>query len=256
MLSSTLETGERPLRYCLTEKACKGVLRRAAENGRTLPEPLGTVLRSIASGKARPGQPVPVDRRVACGEGGPPAVCVADSTAKAAIDEELCGTLKSGGDPPWVVCGGDEPVGTLTARDFKGVSNQYVEEGKVVCTPADGGLDGYIARRITPTEAERLQGFPDGHTDLSGCDSDAVCSSVCGSLGIEAADKAAAVRRNVARWSVECPDGPRYKAVGNSMPVPVMLWLGQRIEAVEEEVRLLGADDGDSVAGSLPPRGA
>ena len=31
----------------------------------------------------------------------------------------------------------------------------------------------------------------------------------------------------------ECPDGPRYKAIGNSMAVPVMRWLGERIEAVD-----------------------
>ena len=31
-----------------------------------------------------------------------------------------------------------------------------------------------------------------------------------------------------------CPDGPRYKALGNSMPVPVMHWIGERIEKVEE----------------------
>lgn len=53
-------------------------------------------------------------------------------------------------------------------------------------------------RRLTPIECERLQGFPDGYTD---------------------------VRET-------CPDGPRYKALGNSMAVPVMRWIGQRIEAL------------------------
>jgi len=33
----------------------------------------------------------------------------------------------------------------------------------------------------------------------------------------------------------ECPDGPRYKALGNSMAVPVMAWIGQRIAAVAEQ---------------------
>jgi DNA (cytosine-5)-methyltransferase 1 len=50
-------------------------------------------------------------------------------------------------------------------------------------------------RKLTPTECERLQGFPDGYTDIM----------------------------------PETPDGPRYKALGNSMAVPVMRWIGERI---------------------------
>ena len=60
-------------------------------------------------------------------------------------------------------------------------------------------------RRLTPTECERLQGFPDNYTQ------------------IEWRNKAAE----------ECPDGPRYKAMGNSMAVPVMRWIGERIQMVE-----------------------
>ncbi|EOZ8928457.1 Dam family site-specific DNA-(adenine-N6)-methyltransferase [Enterobacter cloacae] len=58
-------------------------------------------------------------------------------------------------------------------------------------------------RRLTPIECERLQGFPDNHT-------------LIGWRGKDAA---------------ECPDGPRYKAIGNSMAVPVMRWIGERIAA-------------------------
>ena len=57
-------------------------------------------------------------------------------------------------------------------------------------------------RRLTPIECERLQGFPDGYTD------------------IKPNGKPTA-------------DGPRYKALGNSMAVPVMAWIGERIAAVE-----------------------
>ena len=74
---------------------------------------------------------------------------------------------------------------------------------------ASGGSSrSYIAqsavRRLTPRECERLQGFPDDYTLIPwrGKDAD------------------------------QCPDGPRYKALGNSMAVPVMHWIGQRIEAV------------------------
>ncbi len=61
---------------------------------------------------------------------------------------------------------------------------------------------GSAVRRLTPTECERLQGFPDGWTN------------------VPYRGKAAA-------------DGPRYKALGNSMAVPCMAWIGRRIAAVE-----------------------
>ena len=58
-------------------------------------------------------------------------------------------------------------------------------------------------RRLTPVECERLQGFPDGYTNIPW------------------------------RNKTESPDGPRYKAMGNSMAVPVMRWIGERIAAVK-----------------------
>jgi DNA (cytosine-5)-methyltransferase 1 len=60
-------------------------------------------------------------------------------------------------------------------------------------------------RRLTPVECERLQGFPDGYTEIPW-------------------------RKKPA---TECPDGPRYKALGNSMAVPVMAWIGKRISMVQ-----------------------
>ena len=57
-------------------------------------------------------------------------------------------------------------------------------------------------RRLTPTECERLQGFPDGYTAIPW-------------------------RKKPAS---ECPDGPRYKALGNSWAVPVARWIGHRIQ--------------------------
>ena len=60
-------------------------------------------------------------------------------------------------------------------------------------------------RRLTPVECEKLQGFPPNWTKIP--------------------------YRN--KSADQCPDGPRYKACGNSMAVPVMRWIGQRIEYVE-----------------------
>jgi DNA (cytosine-5)-methyltransferase 1 len=60
-------------------------------------------------------------------------------------------------------------------------------------------------RRLTPKECERLQGFPDDWTKIP--------------------------YRN--KPADQCPDGPRYKACGNSMAVPVMRWIGQRIQLID-----------------------
>jgi len=59
-------------------------------------------------------------------------------------------------------------IGTLQARDYKGVGNQYVEENKLVVSDneqSNDNVEDSIVRRLTPTECERLQGFPDGWTD-------------------------------------------------------------------------------------------
>jgi len=72
----------------------------------------------------------------------------------------------------------------------------------------------YIVRRLTPRECERLQGFPDDWTKIP-------------------------YRGKPAE---NCPDGPRYKACGNSMAVPVMRWIGERIEWVEEIMEEIGGE--------------
>ncbi|MEP8956055.1 Dam family site-specific DNA-(adenine-N6)-methyltransferase [Enterobacter mori] len=86
----------------------------------------------------------------------------------------------------------------------------YAEEQSPTLTSASSGtnlapavMHGVAVRRLTPIECERLQGFPDNHT-------------LIGWRGKDAG---------------ECPDGPRYKAIGNSMAVPVMRWIGERIAA-------------------------
>lgn len=89
---------------------------------------------------------------------------------------------------------------------------------------------GYVVRRLTPIECERLQGFPDRWTDLTGCDADAVAEKVAASLLYDE-KKSAALLRKVRKWSQECPDGPRYKACGNSFAVPNVRWLFDRIQA-------------------------
>ncbi len=85
---------------------------------------------------------------------------------------------------------------TILASDYK--------EPQSVFT-ADDELQKTI-RRLTPMECERLQGFPDNWTQIP--------------------------------WRgkapEDCPDAPRYKAMGNSMAVPVMRWIGERIDQFEK----------------------
>ena len=87
-----------------------------------------------------------------------------------------------------------DQVKTLTSQAKRGDT-----EPCVVCEPS------MCVRRLTPRECERLQGFPDHYTMI--------------------------------QWRKKpagnCPDGPRYKALGNSMAVPVMHWIGKRIAEVE-----------------------
>ncbi len=67
--------------------------------------------------------------------------------------------------------------------------------------------DDYVVRRITPKEAERLQGFEDGWTDVP------------------------------FKGRGHAADVHRYRAIGNSMAVPCMRWIGERIQMVEELMR-------------------
>lgn len=73
--------------------------------------------------------------------------------------------------------------------------------------PSDVCARGSAVRRLTPRECERLQGFPDDYTLIP-------------------------YRKGMAA------DGPRYKALGNSMAVPVMEWIGRRIDAVDKIERI------------------
>jgi len=103
----------------------------------------------------------------------------------------------------------------LKARDHKGPSSDGDGDGDgAILVPmqpiaytidtwaTQGVAQAMAVRRLTPVECERLQGFPDKYTDIQ-------------------------------RKGKATPDGPRYKALGNSMAVPVMAWIGKRIQEVE-----------------------
>jgi DNA (cytosine-5)-methyltransferase 1 len=106
--------------------------------------------------------------------------------------EELQYTLNATGVHG--ICTMSDVAGPLDASYYKGQGSRQGGEREFV---------GYemAVRRLTPTECERLQGFPDGYTQIPW--------------------------RN--KSAENCPDGPRYKALGNSWAVPVVAWIGERI---------------------------
>ena len=112
----------------------------------------------------------------------------------------------------------DNTASTIAHRDYKSATDLICVNARETPVSASGkslplGAQdrGHAVatqmqvRRLTPRECERLQGMPDDHTRIP--------------------------------WrgkpSEDCPDTPRYKAIGNSMAVPVMRWIGERIQMVD-----------------------
>ncbi len=107
-----------------------------------------------------------------------------------------CHPLAAGAHPPAVAF---EANMSFATPDTSGVNPTLTRRHHASVAIASA------VRRLTPRECERLQGFPDDWTLIP--------------------------YRN--KPADQCPDGPRYKALGNSMAVPVMRWIGERIAAVE-----------------------
>jgi site-specific DNA-cytosine methylase len=99
--------------------------------------------------------------------------------------------------------------GNLIGRDKGGPQGVGATADNVMYTMTKADVHGVAqamtVRRLLPVECERLQGFPDDYTLIPW-------------------------RKKAAS---DCPDGPRYKALGNSMAVNCMEWIGERIAAVE-----------------------
>jgi len=113
---------------------------------------------------------------------------------------EVCQTVTS----RWGTGGGNVPIaiqGNLIGRDAGGPNGIGVSEKNTMYTLTKADVHGVSnnmrVRRLTPIECERLQGFPDNYTKIF----------------------------------EKTPDSHRYKAMGNSMAVPVMRWIGERINA-------------------------
>lgn len=134
---------------------------------------------------------------------------------------EVCNTITADWHAPAVypinepvVCMTDTQANTSYGGEVCGTLTSHAMKDAPVLACGDGRQNEWTVRRLTPRECERLQGFPDDWTLIQW----------------------------KGRPAEECPDGPRYKAIGNSMAVPVMRWLGERIamanEIPPEEVEL------------------
>jgi DNA (cytosine-5)-methyltransferase 1 len=119
----------------------------------------------------------------------------------AQVDIEMTGTLKTDlakmSGPCVAVDAYNQTINEKTTQTIGSSASDINHIGGVLQTMA--------IRRLTPKECERLQGFPDDWTKIP--------------------------YRN--KSADQCPDGPRYKACGNSMAVPVMRWIGTRIQMIE-----------------------
>jgi DNA (cytosine-5)-methyltransferase 1 len=172
----------------------------------------GTSTAAITMAHGQGGAEIGFDR-------GPTLTCIHEAPIVAqpiALAENTIGRQPlNGGNGNGFTEGG--PMYTLNATGVHGVAqpvtygidgeqNAYEELMGTLRSHQSGGFEGarvastMQVRRLTPVECERLQGFPDGYTNIPW------------------------------RKAIDSPDGPRYKALGNSMAVPVMKWIGERIK--------------------------
>ncbi|EEP7757773.1 Dam family site-specific DNA-(adenine-N6)-methyltransferase [Salmonella enterica] len=150
---------------------------------------------------------------------------------------DMAPTLRAGNHDTSHANGGQPPAIAYAFKAGQGAKAGgigYQEEQSPTLTSASSGtnlapavIQSLAVRRLTPRECERLQGFPDDHTLVP----------YGRRITPEKMDRdfAKYLMRGGRLTFEECcgraADGPRYKAIGNSMAVPVMRWIGERIAA-------------------------
>ena len=140
-----------------------------------------------------------------------PAVAFASNQRDEVRELEVAGALAAqpGIKQQTYICRADGQANAMTSVDMAPTLTSHAKKDPPLIYPAEDLITGgrekrsLTVRRLTPRECERLQGFPDDYTDIP------------------------------YRNKEHAPDGPRYRALGNSMAVPVMRWIGERIRMVE-----------------------
>ncbi|MDM7321753.1 MAG: DNA cytosine methyltransferase [Gammaproteobacteria bacterium] len=161
--------------------------------------------------------------------------------ATAELGEDVAGCLRGcdGGSnkphvlaPIWAIQAGATRTNPASGTDGVGIRQEVAYTLEARSEVQAVGLEARV-RRLTPRECERLQGFPDDYTRIPW-----KVYQKARRQGGEASlrERYEALRAQhgegfIEQAYAECPDGPRYKALGNSMAVPVMRWIGERIEA-------------------------
>lgn len=137
--------------------------------------------------------------------------------------------IKTDGSAPTLTCNHEAPIvfhDTLAfPANMSGTQCAAAEDvsPSLMSRNPTAIVSGMAVRRLTPLECERLQGFPDFHTLIPMNKRNKLIE-----------DELAYLRAHFLELSDEeairlAADGPRYKAIGNSMAVPVMRWIGERL---------------------------
>jgi len=151
--------------------------------------------------------------------------------------EEICPPLKAQSGETGK---GDSAPIVFQERGREGGQNLEVggDVANALTSPSGGGRRNemnlavnMVVRRLTPRECERLQGFPDNYTFIPGY------RAKLRAHDLEEMAAYLGVPLDEARELGVTPDGPRYKALGNSMATDVIEWIGVRIQAVAAALR-------------------
>lgn len=253
LLSQILEV-DVPLKYFLSARACRGILTRALRCGKALPDLLKTALldmigwwESEATASAETPtlstlqdqtlfHPVVFDAR-GNGDGITVPTITGDHESRVtdytAIAVDLYNGAMTGDKAAPITCrsigshSGPQVAEQITFSEQ--AYDSFKQSGSGGTLKGSGGAVGYggeslvaekmvrwIVRRLTPTECERLQGLPDGWTDIG-----------------EWTDTKGQVHKPA--------DAPRYKALGNSIALPQWFWLVQRMHPYLKEKPALGS---------------
>lgn len=229
-----------PQKYYLSARACQGILTRASRRGKPLPDILRQAFMDVIGG----GNSYTLKIRSGCAGGGKGALVQTEKSATLSTlqDQTLFQPVvydaRGNGDGrtcPTITGDHENRITDYTAiaierKTFNEQSfSHYKESDKCSTLKAKAGNIGngsecliaektirWIVRRLTPVECERLQGYPDGWTDIG-----------------DWTDSKGKKHKYA--------DSPRYKALGNSIALPQWFWLVQKMRPYLKEKPTLGS---------------